>query len=324
MYARKAQRSRGFTLIEVLVVVAIIALLISILLPSLQQARNISKMMVCQAHLKEVGTATQMYLNDSKDMMPGPLHPVFLKNPNQMTYSGLTEAENKFVMNGYLNTRLRKYFGEKAFGKGNTTNQIGTCPSFPIKDETFEAENNVIYNYALNNSELTAPQFYTGMTHGGITSDAAWRAAYGTSAENLRKNSPKNLNRILSGRISAGKEWLVADAFRRPLPQGNPWPASPEPGVDTFPAPDPARQCAEYGSLSPSLQRQSSAQATGKIAPFHPFHMNGGFKKVSKDGGTNTVFYGKTNTLYFDMHAEAQNGWAGSIVPWRIEANRSR
>lgn len=63
-------RRKAFTLIELLVVVAIIALLISILLPSLARAREISKRTVCAANLKGIGTSIATYANENAQMWP--------------------------------------------------------------------------------------------------------------------------------------------------------------------------------------------------------------------------------------------------------------
>ena len=53
--------ARAFTLIEVLVVVAIIALLVSILLPSLAAARRAGKEVVCKSNLHQIGVASGGY-----------------------------------------------------------------------------------------------------------------------------------------------------------------------------------------------------------------------------------------------------------------------
>jgi len=61
---------RRFTLIELLVVISVIAILASMLLPSLAKAREKSKQAYCLNNLKSVGITKEMYLNDFNDVLP--------------------------------------------------------------------------------------------------------------------------------------------------------------------------------------------------------------------------------------------------------------
>ena len=64
------RNKRGFTIIELLVVVAIIALLTALLMPSVEAARRMAEKVICSHALKGIGLGWQMYLNDYPKQVP--------------------------------------------------------------------------------------------------------------------------------------------------------------------------------------------------------------------------------------------------------------
>lgn len=106
---------RGFTLVELLVVVAIIAVLISILLPATRRAREAANRTVCLSNLRQFGLAFQLYANDHRNQIP-------------LGYGVGQKQLNYLLWIGTPHNRLTLY-GLLVFGKSIPDGRAWYCPS---------------------------------------------------------------------------------------------------------------------------------------------------------------------------------------------------
>jgi prepilin-type N-terminal cleavage/methylation domain-containing protein len=64
------QRNRGFTIVELLLVVTIIGLLVALLMPAVSYTREAARQVQCRNNLHQIGVAINQYL-DVKSVFPG-------------------------------------------------------------------------------------------------------------------------------------------------------------------------------------------------------------------------------------------------------------
>jgi prepilin-type N-terminal cleavage/methylation domain-containing protein len=123
---QKQKNTRGFTLVELLIVISIITLLMSILLPSLRHVREQSKTAICTGNLKQFGLAILTYFADNDGYFP----PAY-QSDSSTHWWGQKKSDGIDYTKGfawpYLQTRLRK-------------KSLYECPSQPYGSYNLQAK----------------------------------------------------------------------------------------------------------------------------------------------------------------------------------------
>ena len=121
------KRTKGFTLVELLVVISIIAVLLSILMPSLRAAREQARLVICKARQSQNGLANLMYADGNNGKT---INCVERLNNGDLDF-GVCKDMRSIVCDHGTYHRLGKLFGAGIIDKSRKSAQIFYCPSVP-------------------------------------------------------------------------------------------------------------------------------------------------------------------------------------------------
>ncbi len=149
---------RGFTLTELLVVIALIAVLTALCLPAIQRARDEARRAQCQNHLKQLGLALHNYHDAHKVFPPGwtQHHP----QPGPETRFGWAVFISPFLDQAPLYRQL-DFETQRAepLNLFQTRLAVYRCPEDPMPDTNSQRGNFGTMNYSMNFGPVAPPRW---------------------------------------------------------------------------------------------------------------------------------------------------------------------
>lgn len=118
------QRFRSFTLIELLVVIGIIALILAILLPSLQRARHQGRVTVCLSNLRSQWQIVEQYAADHGDRLP----------PRHLMWTLEADSTVPWLINRFLARYIGQPFSLMVGGDQHMPDGVWRCPDVELGD----------------------------------------------------------------------------------------------------------------------------------------------------------------------------------------------
>lgn len=130
----------GFSLIELLTVVGVIVVLLGLLVPFLQKARDWSNVTGCQANLRQIGICVQFYIQDHDGQIV----------PMQCYASPGDESSSDRTP---WSASLQAYFSSIKLEGRSTASSIFYCPSF-VRSGALRVQNGFPTSYVVNRSVM--------------------------------------------------------------------------------------------------------------------------------------------------------------------------
>lgn len=194
------RRTRGFTLVEILVVVGLIAILLALLLPALARARRTAQRIACASNLRQIAVVQQFYLNEFKDYYLPVKWGLDLTRPADWPPAPPPPAPPTVQhLHWPGNLVFRRTLGIPEFG-GNRVPYNLICPLAVLAIQQGNAQGYPItrsygYNHDSLNGRANPPVYFTGHKRRDVRSPSTKLMFADATSGNITRNGATNYDK---------------------------------------------------------------------------------------------------------------------------------